>query len=360
MEKSLIRNKVFYFLETCISLSVFISIFYLIVFTSYNLFAGPLAYFEKNVPINNEKMVATTINFDNDNFSENIKDKKEIKIAFVGDIMLDRGVEQKIRGAGNGDFDFVFQNIKEDLKGYDFLVGNLEGPVSDKGKDKYNLYSFRMEPEVLKTLEKVGFDVLSVANNHMGDWGIDAIVDTFDRFNETNIKFIGGGYSNEQTIKPVVLEKEGVKIGLLAFSQFGDGVFSVGKDNAGIYIISESNLKESIDLARNLSDIVVVSFHFGDEYQEKQNYYQEKYSQMAINFGADLVVGHHPHVVQPLEKYKNTYIAYSLGNFVFDQYFSKETMEGGLIEVDIRDKKISSIELRKIQINSEYQPSLIE
>lgn len=353
-----IFKEVFYSLETIVSVALFVFLFVFVNNFFIDFYLNKTSSRYNNIYSSNINKMAMVVGSRPENFLEN--NDGIIKIAFVGDIMLDRGVEQKIRGEGNGDFDFIFQNIKEDLKDYDFLIGNLEGPVSNKGKDKYNLYSFRMEPEVLNSLEKVGFDVLSVANNHMGDWGIDAIVDTFDRFNETSIKFIGGDYNNEKTIKPVILEKEGVKIGLLAFSQFGDGVFSVRKDNAGVSIISEDNLKKSISFARNLSDIVIVSFHFGDEYQEKQNSYQEKYSKMAIDFGADLIVGHHPHVIQPLEQYKNTYIAYSLGNFVFDQYFSKETMEGGLLEIVVKDKKISSIELKKIQMNADYQPSLIE
>jgi poly-gamma-glutamate synthesis protein (capsule biosynthesis protein) len=246
------------------------------------------------------------------------------------------------------------------LQKYDFLVGNLEGPVSDKGEDKHNLYSFRMNQSVINILKDIGFGAVSVTNNHINDWGIDAMKDTFDRLNDIGIKVLGGGENIGKAVEPKIVDVDGVKIALLSFGQFGKGRFEATDKKAGIAIISEDLLKKSIDLAKINNDIVVVTFHFGDEYQKTQNAYQEKYSKMAIDFGVDLVVGHHPHVVQPLIQYKNVYIAYSLGNFVFDQYFSPETMEGGLLEVNIKDKKISSVELRKIQMNSDYQPSLIK
>jgi poly-gamma-glutamate capsule biosynthesis protein CapA/YwtB (metallophosphatase superfamily) len=285
-------------------------------------------------------------------------DKKAV-LAFVGDIMLDRSVYNKIRDHGGGDFNYIFKNIKDDLLKYDFLVGNLEGPISDKGADRYDLYSFRMKPEALDALRNVGFDGLSVANNHINNWGTEAMEDTFLRLKESGIKVLGGGFNDIDASYPKIVEINGTKIAFLAFSQFDKGKYEATASSSGIVIISEGALKGGIKIAKENADLVVVIFHFGDEYAEESNSYQKKYSHLAIDLGANLVVGHHPHVVEEVEIYSNSYIAYSLGNFVFDQYFSKETMEGGLLEVTVQNKKIIDVKLQKIQMNKNYQPEIV-
>lgn len=285
---------------------------------------------------------------------------KKIVLAFVGDIMLDRSVYNKIKNYGGGDFNYIFKNIKDDLLKYDFLVGNLEGPISDKGVDRYDLYSFRMNPEVISAFKNVGFDAFSVANNHINNWGIEAMEDTFLRLNNAEIKVLGGGLNDIDASYPKIVEIDGTKIAFLAFSQFDKGKYEATASSSGIVIISEEALNSGIKIAKENSDLVVVIFHFGEEYAEESNSYQKKYSHLAIDLGANLIVGHHPHVVEEVEIYSNSYIAYSLGNFVFDQYFSKETMEGGLLEVTVQNKKIIDVKLTKIEMNKNYQPEIVE
>ncbi len=284
---------------------------------------------------------------------------EEIKIAFTGDIMLDRGVKSKVEKRGEGNYGFVFENIKDDLNNYDLLVGNLEGPISDKGYDRQGLYSFRMDPQAISALKEANFGALSIANNHINNWGLEALKDTILRLSESGIKVLGGGMNEKEAYGEKIVEIDGVKISLLAFSDFTDGPDGADGDLPGIALISGESIEKNVAEARKKSDIVVVNFHFGEEYQAEQNSRQEKFAKMAIDFGADLVVGHHPHVVQPIERYRNSYIAYSLGNFVFDQPFSEETMGGGLLEVTIKDKSISDVVLKKIKINNNFQPSLI-
>jgi poly-gamma-glutamate synthesis protein (capsule biosynthesis protein) len=173
------------------------------------------------------------------------------------------------------------------------------------------------------------------------------------------VLYPGGGMTEEEAYSAKILNIEDTKIAFLSFSEFGKGDYEAIGEKSGIAMISEEKLKTSIEVARENADLVVAMFHFGTEYQVEPNNYQEKYARLAVDFGADLVVGTHPHVVQTLEKYKNTYIAYSLGNFVFDQYFSVETMTGGLLDVKISEKKISSVDLRTIKLNKDYQPELI-
>jgi len=169
---------------------------------------------------------------------------------------------------------------------------------------------------------------------------------------------VGGGNNKEDAYQLKIIETNKAKISFLAFSQFGKGYLEAENNSAGIAIISDEKLKLGIEKAKSESDVVIVSFHFGDEYRKEPNDYQKTISHKAIDYGADLVVGHHPHVVESIEKYKDHYIAYRLGNFIFDQYFSKETMEGMALKVMVENKKITKVVADKIILNKYYQPEL--
>ena len=288
------------------------------------------------------------------------KKSDDTTLAFVGDIMLDRGVYSKFIKDGNGDYNFPFAKIKNDLSKYDLVFGNLEGPISDKGQDYHNLYSFEMNPNFVSVLRNVGFKVLSVANNHIYNWGRVAMEDTFSRLKENKIVVSGGGMNEEEAYNADVVDVNGNKIAFLSFSEFGAGQYDAVASSSGIAITNQNKVEKYIRQARVSADVIVVSYHFGDEYKQFPNDFQKKWAKIAVDAGADIVVGGHPHVVEPLEKYKNVFIAYSLGNFVFDQYFSTSTMSGGLLEVKIKDKKIVSADMRKVQLNAEYQPELVQ
>ena len=305
---------------------------------------------------NLEKMIATVVM--SRDLTE-LKNSEETTLAFVGDIMLDRGVYSTFVKNANGDYNFPFANIKNDLAKYDLVFGNLEGPMSDKGTDFHNLYSFRMDPSFAPVLRDIGFKVLSVANNHIYNWGRLAMEDTFTRLKENKIVVSGGGMNEEEAYNADVVDVNGTKVAFLSFSQFGLGEYSATASSSGVAVTDQGKVEKYVREARVFADVVVVSYHFGEEYQKAPNTFQKKWAKIAVDAGADLVVGGHPHVVESVEQYKNVYIAYSLGNFIFDQYFSSDTMAGGLLEVKIKDKKITSVNLRKVQMNAEYQPELL-
>lgn len=282
-------------------------------------------------------------------------------LGFVGDIMLDRQIKKVIMKNGGGNYSFPFEFIEDRLEEYDILFGNLEGSISDKGKDLGSIYSFRMNPETTSALLKAGFDILSVANNHAGDWGEKAMTDTYTWLDKVRIKYSGGGLSEAQAYAPKIVEVDGLRIAYLSFSEFGKGYLEAVGNNPGIAIISNKKLRKSINIAKEESDIIIVSFHYGDEYKAQPNDYQKTISKVAIDYGADLVVGHHPHVPQPVVKYKGGYIAYSLGNFIFDQNLEKDGSDVGLIlEAVIKDKKISEINVVKIKFNHLFQPFVVK
>ena len=152
--------------------------------------------------------------------------------------------------------------------------------------------------------------------------------DTFYCLRESGIDYVGGGFNENETYSPKIKEINGTKIAFLAFTNLGSPYWEAKENRSGMALFSKEKLENAIKDAKTKSDLIVVSFHFGDEYKTSPTLEQKTMAQFAIDSGADLVVGHHPHVVEPIEEYKGKYIAYSLGNFVFDQNFSEETMKG--------------------------------
>jgi len=275
--------------------------------------------------------------------------------------MLDRGVEYMINEEGTGDFRFPFLKTADELKKADILFGNLEGPISDNGLKVGSIYSFRFKPEAINGLLYAGFDILSLANNHMLDYQRIALEDTMDILEKNNIDYIGAGFNKEEAFSLKIKEIKGTKIGFLAYVSLGSKNWLAGSENSGMAWINENDMTkviEYVEKAKEKVDVLIISLHAGEEYAENPTNFQISFAQDCINSGADLIVGYHPHVVQRIEKYKDGWIAYSLGNFIFDQHFSKETMESIILKVVINEKEIKKVYSEDIKINEYFQPEL--
>jgi len=286
-----------------------------------------------------------------------------VELGFVGDIMLDRGVLQSVEKNFNGDFRHLFDNLAF-LKDYDILFGNLEGPVSLSGQNVGSKWSFRMKPVVTEVLAEAGFDILSLANNHMGDWASEAMLDTLDYLKMTDVMFTGAGANLAAVKKPTIIKKNGLRIGFLAFSDVGPAWLAAKENTPGILIIRD-NYKDIIKNAAENVDILIVSMHWGEEYKTRSNTREQTLGHGAIEAGAKIVIGHHPHVIQEIERYRGGLIAYSLGNFIFDQYFSEETMRGKLLELKLaknpftQKADITETKEKLIKLNKFFQPAEI-
>ena len=291
-------------------------------------------------------------------------EKKTVSVVLVGDTMLNRGVEYMIKNEGDGDFRFPFLKIAEDLKGVNLLFGNLEGPISDKGIKVGSIYSFRNDPKTIEGLTFAGFDVISLANNHVFDYGREALEDTFLRLKTAGIDYVGAGFNEGEAYgesTPVIKEIEGTKIGFLAYTNLGPETWKAVGENSGMAWISEEDIeriKNDIKAVKEKVDILIVSFHSGEEYLSTPTQFQIEFSKAAIEAGADIVIGHHPHVIQKSEQYQSGYIFYSLGNFVFDQSFSEETQQGQMVKILIKNGKIKEVIPEKIEINNYFQPEI--
>jgi poly-gamma-glutamate synthesis protein (capsule biosynthesis protein) len=287
-----------------------------------------------------------------------VKEPEFITMAFGGDIMLDRGVKNSVTKNFGGDYSRLFENA-EILKTFDIVFANLEGTASDKGKNGGSIYSFHMDPAVLPVLKNSGISILSVANNHVGDWGRPAYTDTLARLKENQILYTGGGQNKEEAETPTIIEKNSIKIGFLGFSDKGPDYMQATPNEAGILSANDPDFDTIIMQASKQVDYLVVSFHFGEEYQTGHNKRQEYLAHRAVDDGAKIIIGAHPHVVEDMEVYKDGFIAYSLGNFIFDQSWSKPTMEGMLLEIKLYKDGEMTVKKDATQLNSVFQISNI-
>lgn len=285
--------------------------------------------------------------------------EKPLVFLFVGDIMLSRGVAKQIEK--NQDYCYPFLKIASTTAGADLLFGNLEGPISERGRNQGNTYSFRAKPAVVAGLQLAGFDILSLANNHVWDWGKEALEDTIKILKEGGIEPVGAGRDYKEANRSVIKEINKTKIAFLAYTNLYSEKLEARQGLPGISDFEIETAMTDIRRLKDLSlaDIIAVSLHWGEEYKTKANEAQKHAIQKLIEAGADLIIGHHPHVVQEIEQYKGGWAAYSLGNFIFDQNFSEETMTGLMLKIVVQNKKIIEIRPIKIKINATFQPEII-
>ncbi len=282
--------------------------------------------------------------------------RQEVTLSFLGDIMMDRGVKTSVYKNYAGDFNPLFKNLGL-LKEDDITFANLEGPASDVGNNVGSRFSFRMEEKTLDALVGASFDILSFANNHVGDWNVAAFNDTLANLEAKNIPYTGAGKNTTDASTVRIIEKNGLKIGFLGFTDVGPNWMQAGGEKSGILLASDPNRISYIQTAKQNVDILVVSYHWGDEYKPF-NERQKTLAETSIDAGATLVVGHHPHVTQDTVQYKNGLIIYSLGNAIFDQYFSEETMRGGLVQVVVNKEGLKDFKEYTFTLDETYAPGV--
>lgn len=287
-------------------------------------------------------------------FVPDIKKDTDVSLVFVGDIIMDRGVKTSVNNNFGGDFSKLFANTPL-LKEADITFANFEGPVATNGKNVGSKWSFRMDPKTLVPFRDAGFDIVSFANNHVGDWTAAAFSQSLTNFAQHEILYTGAGATKEEARQPIIIEKNDIKIGFLGFSDVGPVWMKATETTPGILLANDPEFADIIAHAKTQVDILIVSFHWGEEYKPYTKR-QEDLAHRAVDNGADMVIGHHPHVIQATEWYKEKFIAYSLGNFIFDQYFSTDTMQGLVLEITLEKTGVRSINYYLSKLNKQYQP----
>lgn len=254
-----------------------------------------------------------------------------VRLVFVGDVMLDDG-PGKVVAAGRDPL-APFAALLADA---DYRIANLECPLATTGKAiATKIYTFRADPRAVRVL-KGRFDAVSVANNHSGDYGRAAFLETLSVLDGAGIRYFGGGRNLVEAHAPLWIEKKGLRIAVLGYDEFLPRAFEAGADYPGIAWSEDSHVISDIRAARAAgADIVIPFMHWGWEYEDGPNARQRQLAHAMIDAGADAVVGGHPHVTQGAEVYRGKPIIYSLGNFVFDGFEAPEAKLGWLLRMEI-------------------------
>jgi len=293
-------------------------------------------------------------------FIEEEKEESFITLIAVGDIMLSRTVDQKMKEYQ--DYKYPFLKTAGLIQKADIAFGNLECPITlGRIIDIFEMV-FRANPETVEGLKCAGFDILSLANNHSFNFGVQGLKDTFRYLNEAGIIYIGAGQDKQEAHRPKILGVKGIKIAFLAYTDsiFTPISYQAGENQAGVAFMEVSEMEKDIALAKSQADLVIVSMHSGTEYASQPDDKQVCFAHSAIDAGADLIIGHHPHVIQKIEEYKGKYIFYSLGNFVFDQMWSEETREGLIAKIVLDKEKIKEISFTPVLIENYAQPKILD
>lgn len=287
--------------------------------------------------------------------------REPVCLVAVGDIMLSRGVAGEIR-KNSADPGHPFSGIKNCLKSGDIVFGNLENPVTPGREIMLPERILRADPSVVLALQEAGFTILSLANNHLPDFGTRGLLDTFWYLEQAGLSYVGAGKTEKEAFAAKYIEIKGLKIAFLAFCDhiLVPEAYLAGAGRPGVAYLDPEKVRATVREARDKADIVVVSLHAGTEYEPAPDLAQTRFAHLAVDAGADLVLGHHPHVLQKVEEYKGKYIFYSLGNFVFDQKWSRATREGLLAKIFIGAEGVEEIECLPVFINDQNQPQFLE
>ncbi len=282
---------------------------------------------------------------------------RPLTILACGDVLLSRTVADRVSRYG---YQWPFRNVRDLVSGADIAFCNLENPASFLGRPwlgKPENVTFRADPGALFGLKWAGFDAVSLANNHIYDYGPDALRETLEYLDLLGIARAGAGLDGESASAPAVVVRGGARVAFLAYAQEGIGVPPAG-EKPGAAPADISRLAGDIARARTRerADYVIVSVHWGDEHQGRPGAFQREFGRAAIDAGAAAVLGHHPHVLQSLEAYGTGVIAYSLGNFVFDMA-ADATYDTAALRFTLAGGRVREVEILPLRIERyDYAP----
>lgn len=292
------------------------------------------------------------------------KEDTHIKMSAIGDIMCHNSQYKDAYDSTTGiyDFSYVFEDVKEYVKTADIAIGNLETTFAGKQKGYSNYPRFNTPEQLAIDLKEFGIDVLSTANNHCMDTNFSGLVSTLKYLDEAGIDHTGTSATIEEQKEILVKDVNGIKIAFLSFTYGTNGIPVPTDKSFSVNLIDDKLILEQIELAKEHNpDLICVNMHWGIEYQTKQNTEQERLTNMLFQNGVDIILGSHPHVLQPMQKKqitlgdgttKDCFVIYSLGNFMSGQT-KVNTRNSVILNIDITKNG----ETGKITIdNIEYVP----
>lgn len=329
----------------------------LVFFLSLSLF---VAYktnlkFENINKVSNEKIEKIK---DKNNLKE---DKTQVKILAMGDMIFHQPIVKNYRTGNTYDFTPIFANISEDIKGADLAIANFEGSVNSNRKlSGFPMFNFPKES--IYSLKNAGFDILSTANNHSLDTGLEGVAETLSHIKNSGMKSFGT--LTEDGEKGILVEKNGIKIGLISFTDTLNGMDSLMRNREYSVNTFSQDVAGDIKKLKDKSDIVIVYPHWGNEYQVHPNERQIYLKNKLHEYGADIILGSHPHVLQRYEveeiNNKKLFTIYSMGNALSNQRvenLKKSGVDtGALVKLEIEKDNISGVTCLK---SYEVQPTYV-
>ena len=286
-------------------------------------------------------------------------DKDSLRLAAIGDVMLDREVGQHFRR--NPD-DFSMAEIQNLLEPFDLVFANLENPVSVNGvphplQDPH--VSFCASPDTLDVLKNIRANVVSLGNNHILDFGAEALATTLEYLDAASIRHVGAGRDYEEANRPLLMECKGRRIAILSYVfVYSASTMMARGTRAGVSDHRIRQILARICQLKQKDYVVIVSLHWGVQYCFYPLPYQMRYARKMIDAGALLILGHGPHYPQGIETYKNGLIVYSLGNFIFDEPY-RFSSTAFIIEVRITEKmQVRNVECHPFVIK-DHVPQLL-
>lgn len=281
--------------------------------------------------------------------------KRYVEVVAGGDVMLGHWTLEYLQREGA---DYPFRKIRHLFDGADIVFANLEAPFADSGTAAEKAFTFRVPTQYASALRDVGFNFVSLANNHILDYGLDGLQQTLQALQRNGLAWAGAGLTRDAAWEPAIFHTPAGKVAGLAFSMTLPHEFWATDSTGGTAYPYESRLVNVLDSLEQEVDFIIVSFHWGTEKKEAPNDYQIYYARLAIDHGADLVLGHHPHVLQGFELYRNRLIAYSLGNLAFSSY-SRVAVDGVLLRAVLQPEGLLFAQLYPLNVNNvevEFQP----
>jgi poly-gamma-glutamate synthesis protein (capsule biosynthesis protein) len=252
------------------------------------------------------------------------------RILLGGDVMLSRYVGALARQ--RDDPASPLRDVADLFSSADIAFVNLEAPFSDRGRKVEAGMVFKAEPEMIEALRVAGIDIVSTANNHARDCGGYGVEFTLNWLQKNGIETVGTGQTAALAHEGAILERNQVGFGFLAYTYDQSNGNHADQDDR-VAMMDLEEMVEDVKKLQERCDVVIVSMHAGTEYLQKPNAQQREFAHAAIDAGATIVVGHHPHVTQPVEDYGKGVVFYSLGNLAFDQFQRKETQRGWIADV---------------------------
>lgn len=273
-----------------------------------------------------------------------------VTLMFGGDVTLSDAFEDLV----GEDYNWAFADMKE-YRQADVAMVNLENPLTRATTplpDKQ--FNFKADPDAVEVLTNGGVDIVTLANNHAMDYEASGLIETLETLDQAGIYRIGAGRDVKEARRPEILEVKGQRIAYLGY--YDADLHAADVDTAGTNSTHKDRIAEDIRAIRNQVDWIVVNYHWGEELAEYPADMQIQLAHHTIDAGADLVVGHHPHVLQGAEIYKGRPIAYSLGNFIFGGN-SRSDYDTAVLKVALRDKQMK-VEFLPVEV-TQYQPRIV-